>query len=236
LGPTALALYRPRMGSTEAPDALIFDFDGLILDTEWTKFVAVSEQFAAHGVELPVDEWRSTVGRTDSRHWTDWLADAVGRPIDRGSVHPAGVARSNALLRDEVALPGVVELVEAATDARIPLGVASSSPLDWVRPHLERLGLFASFDVIVTREDVVATKPAPDLYLAALARLDVAPERTVAFEDSAHGCAAAVAAGLRCVAVPNRMTRSQDFGHADLVVSSLAEVRLCDLTMARNDR
>jgi HAD superfamily hydrolase (TIGR01509 family) len=212
------------MGNDPDLDALVFDFDGLILDTEWTKYTAVSEAFAAHGVELPVDEWREAVGRTDSRHWTDWLEDAVGAPIDRATIYPAGVARSLALLDAEVVRPGVVELLDAATRRGIALAVASSSPSDWVEPHLDRLGLLAGFDAVVTREDVVATKPAPDLYLAAVAAIGAVPARSVALEDSAHGCTAAVAAGLRCVVAPNRLTRRQDFDHADLVVTSLADV------------
>src|SRR4051812_30412014 len=192
-------------------DALIFDFDGLILDTEWTKFTAVSEAFSAHGVELPVDDWRAAVGDTTSRHWTDQLADAFGAPIDRDTVYRAGLARHHALLLDEVVLPGVVGLVDAAVAAGIPLGVASSSPLDWVGPHLERLGLRDRFGAVVTRDAGVATKPAPDLYLVALAELGAAPERSVAFEDSAHGCAAAVAAGLHCIVAPNRLTLGQAF-------------------------
>ena len=104
--------------------------------------------------------------------------------------------------------------------------MASSSALDWVGGHLERRGLLDRFAVVVTSDDVERTKPAPDLYRAALAALGASPERAVALEDSAHGCTAAVSAGLFCVVVPNTVTQGQDFSHADLVVGSLTEIGL----------
>jgi len=210
-------------------DALVFDFDGLILDTEWSDFVSVGEVFAAHGVDLPVDEWRSDVGTIPDRHWTEWLEDVLGRPIDRVAVRASRIERYHALIAEESVLPGVIELIDQARAAGVALVVASSSSSPWVEPHLERLDLRDRFDVVVTRDQVDAVKPAPDLYLAAAAALGADPLRSVALEDSAHGCTAAVAAGLRCIAVPNRVTRTQDFGHADRVVASLADVELADL-------
>ena len=96
----------------------------------------------------------------------------------------------------------------------------SSSPASWVRPHLDRLALLDRFDTIVTREDAERSKPFPDLYLTALARLNVPPTGAVAIEDSANGVAAARAAGIRCVAFPNPITARQDLRHADAVVES----------------
>ena len=212
-----------------ALDALIFDFDGLILDTEWSDFVSVGEVFAAHGVDLPLDEWRDGVGTIAERHWTEWLEDLLGRSIDRDAVRAARIERHHALIAQEPVLPGVVELLDQARAAGIGLAVASSSSAPWVEPHLERLGLLDRFEIVMTRDQVAAVKPAPDLYLAATAALRADPARSVALEDSAHGCSAAVAAGLRCVAVPNRITAAQDFGHADRVVASLAGVGLADL-------
>jgi HAD superfamily hydrolase (TIGR01509 family) len=210
-------------------DALVFDFDGLILDTEWTKFVAVGEAFADHGLDLPVEEWCAAVGRTDERHWSEWLEQVAGRPVDRQAVRAAALARSVALLAEERVRPGVTELIDAAAAASVGLAVASSSSREWVRSQLDRLGLLDRFAAVLTADDVVATKPAPDLYLAATASVGAAPGRSVAIEDSAHGCTSAVAAGLRCVAAPNRLTDGQDFSHADLVVGSLADLALVDL-------
>ena len=210
-------------------DALVFDFDGLILDTEWTDYVSVSEAFTDHGVELPLAEWRAGVGAIDPRHWSAWLEDLVGRPIDRETVRAKRLARHHALVAEERVRPGVVKLLDEAAAAGIPVGVASSSGRSWVVPHLDRLGLLPRFGAVFSRDDVERPKPAPDLYLAATAALGARPSRSIAFEDSAHGATAARAAGLRCVVAPNRMTADQDFTPADLVVSSLAEVRLADL-------
>ena len=225
------------MESLRGLDAMVFDFDGLILDTEWPKFTAVSEAFADHGVELPMDDWCEAVGRIEARHWTEWLEAVIGRPVARDAVRARALTRSLGLVADEAARPGVTELLEAAAGRGIGLAVASSSPSDWVVPHLDRLGLLARFDVVVTRDDVAAIKPAPDLYLAAMAALDASASRSVAFEDSTHGCTSAVRAGLWCVVARNRLTATQDFSHADLVVSSLAEVDVAILmALMRGDR
>jgi beta-phosphoglucomutase-like phosphatase (HAD superfamily) len=119
-----------------------------------------------------------------------------------------------------------VDLVDAAAAAGLALAVASSSTRAWVEPHLEHFGLRDRFRVVRTRDDVARTKPAPDLFLAACEGLGVVPAEAVALEDSAHGATAAQAAGLRCVVVPNRLTRLSDLSHADLLVDSLADLRL----------
>ena len=149
---------------------------------------------------------------------------AIGRPVARDAVRARAMARSLGLLVDDATRPGVVELLDAAQGRGIRLAVASSSPRDWVEPHLDRLGLLARFELVVTRDDVGATKPAPDLYVAAMAALGASGSRSVAFEDSTNGCTSAVTAGLLCVVAPNRLTVTQDFSQADLVVSSLVEV------------
>lgn len=205
---------------------LVFDFDGLILDTEMPEFVSLRTAFAAEGAALPVEEWRSRVGATDTRHWTEWLEEILGRGIDRETARNSRLDHHHALIAEQEIRPGVVALLDGAEAASIPVAVASSSPLDWVGGHLERRGLLPRFDVVVTSDDVSRTKPAPDLYLVAVAALGVDPRWTVALEDSAHGCTAAVTAGLYCIVVPNEVTESQDFSHADRVVSSLAELEM----------
>jgi putative hydrolase of the HAD superfamily len=114
-------------------------------------------------------------------------------------------------------------------DARrlgLRLAVASSSSRAWVLGHLQRLGIEAHWDVVRCREDVARTKPAPDLYLAVIAALGMAPQEALALEDSANGIAAAKDAGLRCVAVPNALTAGMDLGRADARLVSLAETPL----------
>ena len=134
------------------------------------------------------------------------------------------------LLAPEVVRPGIVELLDGADKAGVALAVASSSPVEWVVPHLERLDLLDRFAHVVTRTDVGGdprrTKPAPDIYEHALRALGASPACSVALEDSLNGLAAARAAGLRCVVAPGPVTTGLDFSAADLVVDSLAEVSL----------
>jgi HAD superfamily hydrolase (TIGR01509 family) len=177
-------------------DALIFDFDGLILDTEWPEFATVRDEFAHHGVELVLEDWQGIVGRADHRHWFDWLEEETGRALERDVVVERRRQRHHALIAEQEILPGVLH----------------------------------HFEVVRCRDHVERAKPSPDLFLAALAALGADPQRSVALEDSHHGCSAAKAAGLVCVVVPNDVTRGAEFAHADLVVESLDEVSLADLT------
>jgi HAD superfamily hydrolase (TIGR01509 family) len=120
----------------------------------------------------------------------------------------------------------VREIVEALAGARVPLAVASSSPRVDVHLSLESVGLAHFFARVVTADDVVNTKPAPDLYLEACRGLGLPPGRCVAFEDSGAGVQAATAAGLACFAVPHAYTRKHDFSKAVAVLGSLREISL----------
>jgi HAD superfamily hydrolase (TIGR01509 family) len=203
--------------------ALVFDFDGLILDTESSEFETVAAEFAAHGHELPLVEWLEIVGRADHRHWFDWLEEVAGRPLEREVVVARRAAAHRESVGRQVVRPGVVELLEHARRSRLSVAVASSSSREWVEGHLRRLGLFEYFHAVRCRGDVARAKPAPDLYLSALEALGVTAAQAIAFEDSHHGSQAAKAAGIYTVVVPNDLTRTQAFGHADLVLESLAD-------------
>jgi HAD superfamily hydrolase (TIGR01509 family) len=211
-------------------DALVFDFDGLVLDTETSSFTTAAEVFSDHGVELSREWWLTIIGTAEHPHWSEILEAQLGHPIpEREAVLAGRVARHHDLIALEVARPGVVELLDAATAAGVPVAIASSSPETWVRLHLERLALGERFAAVLCREHVTRTKPAPELYLAACLALGAEPARSVALEDSPNGIAAAKAAGLTCVAAPCAMTEGCDLSAADLVVSSLASVTLADL-------
>jgi HAD superfamily hydrolase (TIGR01509 family) len=209
--------------------ALVFDFDGLILDTELPEYTTVKAEFEAHGVDLPLGEWLGIIGSADHPHWLDWLQSLLDEPIERDIVHARRMAAHHELIMRNEVLPGVIELLDEADALGVPAAVASSSPRSWVAGHLERLGLADRFSALRTREDVERAKPWPDLFLAAVEALGTVPAAAVAFEDSRNGSLAAREAGLFCVVAPNSLTRSQDFSHADLVVDSLADVRLADL-------
>jgi HAD superfamily hydrolase (TIGR01509 family) len=210
-------------------DAYVFDFDGLILDTESSAYHSIAEEFAAVGLEFELATWQRCIGVGWAIDWIDELERRCPTPIDRAAVLERRRARKNELLVGCEVLPGVVQRLEEARAHGLGVAVASSSPRDWVESHLDRFGLLARFDAVLTRDDVERTKPAPDLFLAAAASLGADPTRSIAFEDSHNGCLAAKAAGMVCVVAPNAITASQDFSHADLVVSSLAEVDVAAL-------
>lgn len=225
------------MPSGPLPSAFVFDFDGLILDTETTEFTTVREEFEAHGVELSIERWQQTIGRADQPHWLDWLEDELGRPLENRDEVRRRRREANFVLNSaNPVLPGVTDLLDQAEAAGIPAAVASSSPTDWVEPHLDRLGLLDRFAAVRTVDHVERAKPWPDLFLAAVDALDADPASSVAFEDSHNGCTAAKAAGLFCVVAPNDITRGHDFTPADLVVDSLAEVDLPTIRDAMRNR
>jgi beta-phosphoglucomutase-like phosphatase (HAD superfamily) len=244
-----------------APSAVVFDFDGLILDTETPEYVSVSKVFAEHGVDLPLDEWVQIVGSTDHPHWLDWLAGLTELQDEREAIRLRRLAHHHDLIAVEELRPGVLDRLEEADALGIPVAVASSSSVEWVQGHLERLGLVDRFVCLRGRDHVEPgrTKPHPDLFIAAVEALGVdahpaeapagaaAPtvrgsarprptdhrrRNVVAFEDSPNGVRAAKAAGLYAVAVPNGITAGGDFSAADLVVPSLRHVSLVDLPLA----
>lgn len=209
-------------------DALVFDFDGLILDTESALFTCTAEVFADHGLDLDPVWWTTDIlGTADHPHWTELLAERLGRPLDdRAAVEQARNLRYHEQLAEAAVQPGVVELLEEAVGRGIPCAVASSSPRYWVEGHLDRLELLDRFAAVRTRDDVgvARTKPRPDLFLLACESVGAAPERAVALEDSPNGVRAARAAGMAVVGVAAGLTAGLPLDGADLVVTSLAEV------------
>ncbi|HZM31323.1 MAG TPA: HAD family hydrolase [Acidimicrobiales bacterium] len=215
------------------PGALIYDFDGLILDTETCTYDAVRSAFAEHGQELDVAAWQAILGSADHPHWTDMLATRLGRPVDREALTARREEQRMAVLLTLPPCAGVERLLDAAVAAGVPNAVGSSSAARWVVGHLERLGLRERFAVVATSDDVGGdprrTKPAPDIFLAAAGSLGVDPGSCVVLEDSPNGVLAARAAGMPVVAVPGPMTRGLDFDGADLIVPSLVGLSLGDL-------
>lgn len=215
-------------------DAVVFDFDGLILDTEWAIYESARVAFEQHGHVLTVEAWSTIIGTngdTDTTWWDTVCAAAGVSGFALADFEAAYEAQDRSSRDTLPALPGVVELVDALSLAGVALGVASSSSRAWLDRHLGRLGLVERFGTLVGADVVGGVgKPAPDVYLRACADLGADASRSVALEDSAHGATAAKAAGLRVVAVPSRITRFNDFAHADLVVDTLLDVDEAILT------
>lgn len=211
--------------------ALIFDFDGLILDTEWPDYLSWQRVYRKYGCELAVQDWGQIVGGDAESDFDPYvhLETLSGQTIDRDEIW---ISRRKEYLEDldqQEVLPGVLSLLEDSERLGLRRAVASSSPENWVRGHLARLGLYQRFDAIKTADDVQQIKPNPELYLAALSALGVAADEAIVFEDSPNGVTAARAAGIFCVAVPNQVTAQLQLDHADLRLGSLAEMPLAEL-------
>jgi HAD superfamily hydrolase (TIGR01509 family) len=207
--------------------ALVFDFDGLILDTETPEFQAWQEVFAGYKKTIDLRTWTEYVGKASEEFDPhSYLESLVGRSLDRAEIKTRRKLRNSDLLSAQKLLPGVETCLSEAKDLRLRVGIASSSPRKWVLPHLERLGIRHYFDCIKTKDDVQMCKPSPDLYLSATRDLDVSPKEAIAFEDSPNGALAAKAAGLYCVAIPNDITRNLAFKMADLLLTSFADSSL----------
>ena len=183
----------------------------------------------AYVFDFELAAWQACVGSAWALDWIDDLEREAPHAIDRVTVVARRRARKDHLTAELHVLPGVLDRIAEAERHGLGLAVASSSPRDWVEPHLDRLGLLGRFHCFFTRDDVSQAKPAPDLCLAALAAFGAPAARAVAFEDSHNGSRAAKAAGLWCVVAPNPVTSAQDFSHADLVVGSLEEIDLAGL-------
>jgi HAD superfamily hydrolase (TIGR01509 family) len=202
--------------------ALIFDFDGLILDTETCVFESWRRTYADYGQVLPRNRWLASIGSDHASYDPlDDLRALVSAEVDVDEIHQRRRSFRDEQLHQLEQMPGVLASLEHARERRIDLAIASSSPMQWVGGHIERLGLSHYFEAIVTADQVRAAKPAPDLYLRAIELLGVDPADAIAVEDSPNGVAAAKAAGLYCVAVPGPMTRTLSFEAADTVLPSL---------------
>jgi HAD superfamily hydrolase (TIGR01509 family) len=210
--------------------ALLFDFDGLILDTETASRAGWQWLYRQHGHELPPEKWALMVGTVDG--WDIWgnLEELAG-PLDRELWNERRYAHELSLLEVEELRPGIAEYLAVAEERGLKRAIVSSASRKWIDLHLERLERAVGWDAIVTADhDAERAKPRPTLYLEALEQLGVEPGEAIAFEDSPNGATAAQAAGIYVVGVPNSVTRELGLeGHADLVVESLADLRPDDL-------
>jgi putative hydrolase of the HAD superfamily len=211
--------------------ALIFDFDGLVLDTETPEYEALNQVYTEYGQSLPVEMYGLVVGSQYNHEFEPvaHLQELTGKALDADSFWEKVNRHRMEMINKGPLLPGVEAYLREGQARGLKLAVASSSPHAWVDGHLKRLGLFRYFDVIICKEDVVNIKPHPDLFLAALSALQLETDQAVIFEDSANGVVAARAAGIRVVVIPNPITRHMKFEGETLRLQSLAELPLGDL-------
>ena len=218
--------------------ALIFDFDGLILDTELPDFISWQQVYRGFGLELPLELWLTTVGGDSEAEFEphEYLERKLNIQVDREQIWVQRRKSYLDHLEGQQAMPGVEAALHAAREAGLKLGIASSSPDNWVSGHLTRLGLRSLFDVIVTADDVEHTKPDPALFLLAAEKMGVQPASTVVFEDSHNGVVGAKRAGMFVVAVPNEITKHSDLSAADLRLDSMEDLSLDRLREIVRDR
>jgi HAD superfamily hydrolase (TIGR01509 family) len=206
--------------------AFLFDFDGLLVDTETASRAGWEWLYRRHGQELPPELWAQLVG-TIGHAWDPMthLEELVGEPLDREELNELRNAHELSLLETEELRPGIAEYLLTAQRRGLKRAIVSSSSRRWVDMHLVRLERAVGWDAILTADgDHGRAKPHPTMYLEALDLLDVSAAEAVVFEDSPNGVRAAKAAGIFVVAVPNTVTRDYGLGEADLVVDSLAEL------------
>jgi len=210
--------------------ALVFDFDGTILDTETPVFDAWHTVGVALGIEpIPLEVWLQGIGLAEDAFDKDgWFLDRLGPDADMAAVHQQRRTVRDSLLAALGLRAGIEEWIAGFAAAGIPLAIASSSPEEWVGRHLDERGLRHHFDVLSCAGNGVPGKPEPAVYLKACDELGVEPTTALAIEDSAHGVSGAKAAGLSCIAVPGPMTIQMDFSHADWHAESLADLELGD--------
>jgi len=213
---------------------IVLDFDGTVIDSEEPLFRSWVELWDRYGEELTAAEWQGAIGTDDGRDpWVD-LQRRLGRILDPG-LQVARRARRDELLAGQSPRPGVIAWLNEAGALGISVGIASSSPSDWVNGHLERLGLDGHFSCVVCAGGAIPAKPDPMSYRRACDLLGADPCHSVAVEDSPHGVAAATAAGLFTIAIPHGLTQGLDLTAADLCLDTLDGLSASDaLRMARH--
>lgn len=202
--------------------ALIFDFDGLLVDTETPQLRAWQNIYRGFDAELRLDEWVRCLGTSADAF--DPIADLRAKTnarFDEAALIAKYMEDSAIAIQREQLRPGINQLLQEAKEFNLALAVASSSNRSWVHSGLERSGIKTYFQIICTSEDVTRVKPDPELYLLALRRLGVSPGEVLVFEDSPNGILAARAAGLACVAIPNEISSHLDLSQANLILPSL---------------
>jgi len=204
--------------------AILFDFDGVLVDTEWAIYQSWRRLFEVHGQPLPLDIYTRCIG-SDFATWSakTHLEELTGLDFDW---HDLDARRQQEIMDDlssEPPMPGALELLDKLAAAALPCAVVSSSSHHWVDGWLDKLGLAGYFQTVVCRGDAARIKPAPDLFLEAATRLGCEAADCLVIEDSLNGLVAAQAAGMHTWMVPNRVTGGLDFSAADQVFCSLAD-------------
>jgi len=207
----------------------IFDFDGLIIDTETPHFQAWEEVYDGYGVRFPAELLMAEIGTSEGKFDpVEYLQAFVSHPLDRENIILFKRQRTMDLVKARPILPGVMNYLAYAKLNDLHIGLASSSSRTWVENHLRSRNLLDRFECVFTADDVKYTKPDPELFSLAISRLNIFPNEALILEDSPHGVTAAKKAGANCIAVATDYSRLMDLSSADIIINSLAELEPAD--------
>jgi HAD superfamily hydrolase (TIGR01509 family) len=215
---------------------IIFDFDGLICDTETPEVRAWEALFTEYGFSFPFERYQETIGaiHNDDSPFVI-LEDLLGHPVDRREVKDSFLNFRNKLIAAEPMRPGILNYLNEAKNEGLLIGLASSSPRSWIDHHISRFGIMDYFGCIKTLNDVSNTKPDPELYIKSLECMQLKPREVIALEDSPNGVTAANKAGIYVAVFPNEITRIFEFNNADLLIDSLEKMPLIELLRIFNN-
>lgn len=208
---------------------IIFDFDGLIVDTETHQYLILQEIFSDHGSELPLKRLQQEIGTQTGFSPFKHLEEKLGRKLELQILQEQFEEKYHSILAEERARAGVEDYLQSAKEMGLKIGLATSSTYQWVSTHLKNLALFDYFECIQTSDDVEKVKPDPALYLQTANCLGLAVEECLVFEDSANGALAAKRAGMSCVIVPNQVTSTMDFCPVEHRLESMTDMSLKDV-------
>lgn len=209
--------------------AAIFDFDGLLIDTETVWFYAFKEVLQEdYGLDLSLEQFAKVIGTHDAV-LDAWIQENAKTLVDLDIMKRKARERFEEKMGSPVLRDGVQEYLDACQSLGLKIALASSSKREWIDRFTKQLEIDGFFDVINTRDNVANVKPDPELYLKTINDLAITPEEAIVFEDSLNGFTAAKTAGLKCVVVTNPVTAHLPFSGYELLLQSMAETRLEDI-------
>lgn len=214
---------------------IIFDFDGLIFDTETPQYEVLQEIFLQHSGNLPLKRWQEEIGTHSGFSPFDFLEQQIGKELNHDVLNKEFEHKYHHKLKSTRARDGVVDFLKAAKNLQLKVGLASSSSYEWVARHLRNLDLYNYFECIKTRDDVKRVKPDPELYLKAAACLGLDYKECLVFEDSANGAIAAKKACMSCVIVPNEITKDLEFCQVEHRIDSMGHTTLEEIISIVNN-
>lgn len=212
-----------RKWGTSVKKAVIFDFDGTIIDTESAWFDIYQEILKEkHGFDLTLEEFVKIVGSTDGALF-DFIDESLEVPLDRTEFHDQVNDRFETIREQLVVREGFLETANQLKKRGILMAVASSSDRSWIEGFLNQYGLMEYFQLVISADDVSEVKPNPEIYEVTLKRLGVTADEAIAIEDSYNGSIAAISAGIHTLIIPNDVTRSLSFHEKGQLIESFAD-------------